>query len=168
MLQYGFKSMAEITEYLGIGERKLTYDIILIDIDTPEMFESFNIIKNENNCFVTAFDLYSLKRGLEILSSCTVPIKLTKILFSNKMLKEENEYLDFLSKDYKIKWDKNILNFPIELGNYAVTVENQIVSRIKIKKLSDYYKNSLEYLITMIFDGEVSSKLVSKAIKSLD
>ncbi len=164
----GFKSMDEIKQYLGIGDKPLNYDIALIDIDTPEMFQSFDAMRNYNNCFVTAFDLYSLKKGLEILSACTVPIKLTKVLFSKSMLKEENEYLDYLSLGYKIKWDKEIINFPIELGNYSVTVENQIISRIKIKRLSDHYKNSLQYLIEMTLDGEVSGKEVSKIIKNLE
>ena len=132
------------------------------------MFQSFNCIKNEYNCFVTAFDLYSLKRGLETLSACTVPTKLIKVLFSKNMLKEENEYLDYLSLGYKIKWDKNIINFPIELGNYSVTVENQIISRIKMKRLSDHYKDSLKYLIEMVFSEEVSSREISKIIKSLE
>ncbi len=164
----GFKSIEEIKEYLGIGNKELDYDFALIDIDTSEMFQSFNAIKNYANCFVTAFDLYSLKKGLEILSSCTVPIKLTKVLFSKNMVKEENEYLDYLSLGYKIKWDDEIVNFPIELGNYSVTVENQIVSRIKIKRLSDHYKESLQYLMQIIFNGEIPTKEISKIIKSLD
>lgn len=164
----GFKSIEEIKGYLGIGEKSLDYDMVLIDIDSPEMFVSFNAIKNDNNCFVTAFDLYSLKRGLEVLSACTVPVKLIKVLFSKNMLKEENEYLEYLSLGYKIKWDKNMINFPIELGNYSVTVENQIVSRIKIKRLSDHYKNSLQYLMEMAFEGDISSKEISKIIKNLE
>ena len=164
----GFRSMEELCDYLGIDEKDLGYDVVLIDIDSPEMFQSFQAQKNSVNCFVTAFDLYSLKRGLEVLSACTVPVKLIKVLFSKSMLKEENEYLDFLSLGYKIKWDKEMINFPIELGNYSVTVENQIVSRIKIKKLSDHYKNSLQYLISTIFEGEISSKEISKIMRSLD
>lgn len=164
----GFNSIEEIKQYLGIGEKPLDYDIALLDIDTSEAFQRFNAIKNYKNCFVTAFDLYSLKRGLEILSSCTVPTKLIKVLFSKDMLKEENEYLDYLSLGYKIKWDKNMINFPIELGNYSVTVENQIVSRIKIKKLSEHYKDSLEYLITMVFDEDVSNSEVKKIMRNLE
>jgi len=164
----GFKNMNEIKEYLGYEDKPLDYDIAILDIDSPEMFQSFNAMKNYNNCFVTAFDLYSLKRGLEILSTCTVPIKLTKVLFSKSMLKEENEYLDYLSLGYKIKWDKEIINFPIELGNYSVTVENQIISRIKIKRLSDHYKNSLQYLIQNIFAEDISAKEISKVIKNLE
>ncbi len=163
----GFKNMNEIKEYLGMEDKPLNYDIALIDVDTPEMFQSFELAKSKNNCFVTAFDLYSLKKGLEILSVCTVPIKLIKVLFSKSMLKEENEYLDYLALGYKIKWDENIINFPIELGNYSVTVENQIISRIKIKRLSDHYKESLEYLIQMVFE-DIPSREISKVMKNLE
>ncbi len=164
----GFKSMEEIKEYLGIGDKPLDYDIAILDIDTPEMFQSFDASRNYKNCFVTAFDLYSLKRGLEILSACTVPIQLTKVLFSKSMLKEENEYLDYLALGYKIKWDDIMINFPIELGNYSVTVENQIISRIKIKRLSSHYKGSLQFLIETVFNEDVSSKEASRAIKFLE
>lgn len=164
----GFSNMGEIKEYLGIGDKPLPYDIALMDIDTSEMFQSFNADKNYKNCFVTAFDLYSLKKGLEILGECTAPIQLTKVLFSKDMIKEENEYLDYLSLGYKIKWGDIIINFPIELGNYSVTVENQIVSRIKIKRLSSHYKESLQYLIEVIFEGDITSKEISKIMKNLE
>ncbi len=164
----GFNNMNGIKEYLGYENKPLEYDIALLDIDTPEMFDSFDSMKNYKNCFVTAFDLYSLKRGLEILSGCTVPTKLTKVLFSAKMTKEENEYLDYLALGYKIKWDETILNFPIELGNYNAIVESQTVSRIKIKKLSNHYKESLMYLLDTVFNEIVPSKELSKALKLLE
>ena len=164
----GFKSIEEIKDYLGIGDKSLDYDIAIIDIDTSEMLQSFDVYRNYKNCFVTAFDLYSLKKGLEILSACTVPIQLTKVLFSKSMLKEENQYLDYLALGYKVKWDKTMINFPIELGNYSVTVENQIVSRIKIKRLSSHYKESLEYLLETLFYEDISSKEISKAMKILE
>lgn len=164
----GFKNIEEIKEYLGIDDKPLNYDIVLIDIDTSEAFQNFNAIKNHKNCFVTAFDLYSLKKGLEVLSVCNVPVQLTKVYFTTDMTKEEDEYLDYISLGYKVKWDKNIVNFPLELGNYSVTVENQIVSRIKIKRLSGDYRDSLEYLIKLMFSDDVSQKELSQAMKYLE
>ena len=99
----GFKSIEEIKHYIGNGDKPLDYDFAILDIDTPEMFQSFDAIRNYRNCFVTAFDLYSLKKGLEILSACTVPIQLTKVLFSKSMTKAENKYLDYLYLVYKVK-----------------------------------------------------------------
>ena len=164
----GFKSFDEIKNYLGNGNKPLDYDFALIDVDSLEVAESFEIEKNYKNCFVTAFDLYSLKRGIEILKVFKKPVKITKVLFSKNLLKEENEYLDYLSLGYKISWENEILSFPIELGTYSVMIENQIISRIKIKKLSDHYKNSLIYFVSTIFNEDVTSSEVKKIIKTMD
>ncbi len=164
----GFKNIDEIKHYLGNDKKALEYDIILIDIDNAEMAKNFEIEKNNQNCFITAFDLYSLKKGIEILNIFDNPVKMTKVLFSRYSLKEENEYLDYLSLGSKVNWDDEILNFPIELGNYSVMVENQIISRIKIKKLSEHYKDSLEYFITIIFNEDISPNEVKKIIKTME
>ena len=84
------------------------------------------------------------------------------------MLKEENEYLDYISANYPIIWEKKIFNFPLEIGNYAVSIENQVVSRIKYRGLSSVYMENLQYLIESIFEGEVSSKTINKIIKNLE
>ena len=110
----GFDKIKKIKEYLGVEE--LTYDILLVDADTTQRIEEFNLIKAKKNFFVTDFDLYSLKRGLEILSGLSEPIELTKVLFSKEMLKEEDEYLDFLSLDCKVVWSEYKLFFPCLLG----------------------------------------------------
>lgn len=164
----GFNNMDEIRQYLGIDNIMLEYDIAILDIDTPEMAANFEIEKNYKNCFVTAFDLYSLKKGIEILSIFQKPVRITKVLFSKNLLKEENEYLDYISLGYKVVWDKEILSFPIELGNYSVTIQNQIISRIRMKKLSDHYKNSLVYLVSTVFNDDVSAGEVKKIIKNIE
>lgn len=164
----GFGSMNEIKEYLGIDDIQLEYDIAIIDIDTPEMALNFEVERNYKNCFVTAFDLYSLKKGIEILNVFKKPIKITKVLFSKNLLKEENEYLDYLSLGYKVVWDKEILSFPLELGNYSVTIQNQIISRITMKKLSDHYKNSLVYLTSTIFSDDITAGEIKKIIKNIE
>ncbi len=162
----GFKSMEMIKNYLGV--EKLDYDIAILDIDSPDIATNFEIEKNYKNCFVTAFDVYSLKRGTEVLSIFKKPVKLIKVLFSKNLLKEENEYLDYLTLGYKIAWDKEIISFPIELGNYSVAVINQVISRIKMKKLSDHYKNSLVYLMAYVFDEDLSTGEIKKIMKSIE
>lgn len=168
MLQFGFNNINDIKKYLGIGDKPLDYDIALVDIDSPESLESFDIEKNYKNCFVTAFDLYSIKRGIEILKILKKPVKFTKVLFSKNLLKEENEYLDYLSLGCKVAWDNEILSFPIEIGNYSVMIENQIISRIKMKKLSDHYKTSLVYFMSMIFNEDITSGEVKKIIRNIE
>ena len=77
----GFDNVETIQKYLGVSGT-LPYDIILVDADTTERIEKFELDKAEINYFVTSFDVYSLKKGLEILSNLKSPLNLTKILFS--------------------------------------------------------------------------------------
>lgn len=164
----GFKTMDDIMHYLGLDKQSSEYDVILVDIDTVEAAENFGIEEFDKNCFVTDFDLYSLKKGVEVLSVFKKPVKVIKILFSKNLIKEENEYLEYLALGYKAVWEKEILSFPIELANYSVMIENQIISRIKMKKLSDHYKNSLVFLVSMIFDGEITESKAKKIIKTIE
>lgn len=89
----GFKKMQEMRDYLGLQDgEELQYDYALIDIDSPEAFDDFGMTEATSNFFVTSFDLYSLKRGLEILSGLKENIKMTKVLFSKNILREDDEY----------------------------------------------------------------------------
>lgn len=114
----GFDNEDSIKKYLGIDNKSLEYDFALVDIDSPDMLKNFNIEKAYKNCFVTAFDIYSIKKGVEIISNFNKPVKLIKVLFSKDSLKEENEYLDYLSLNCKVAWEKEIISFPMEIGNY--------------------------------------------------
>lgn len=164
----GFNNIEEIQKYLETGSRPLNYDIILMDIDTPEAFRNFEAYENNKNFFVTSFDVYSIKKGLEILNACNQELELVKVIYSNTMSREENQYLDYLSSNCKVKWNRNIVNFPIEYGNYNLTLYNQAAARIKIKGLSEYYKKTLIYLISFIIDDKGFIKEVEKATKMLE
>ena len=164
----GFKNEEEIRQYLGLAEKKdLPYDIMLIDIDNYEAIEKFDVVNNAKNYFVTAFDLYSLKRGLEILSTLKTPMNLTKILYAKEILKEEDDYLNFLSLGYKIMWNEYRIYFPIENGDWSVLAENQRVAKIKFKRLSSQYKDSLIYIVSEILN-DVSENHIRKAVKIIE
>ena len=164
----GFKNYNEIKEYLAMPlHAELPYDIALLDIDSYESFVNFNINKEDKNYFVTGFDLYSLKRGLEILSGLTEVYPLTKVLFSKTASKEDDDYLNYLSLGYKITWDDEIVYFPFEVGDQSVIIENQRVAKIKFKKLSDQYKEALIYIVEQILDQDEYAKM-KKIFKQLE
>ena len=151
----GFNNLNDIKEYLGIPiHAEMPYDIVLLDIDSHEGIVNFGINNEDKNYFVTGFDLYSLKRGLEILSGLTEILNLTKILFSRTASKDDNDYLDYLSLGYKIEWNEEIIYFPFEVGDQSVIAENQRVSKIKFKKLSEQYKEALIYIVEQILDQD--------------
>lgn len=156
----GFNSFDEIKEYLGIPLHvELPYDIALIDIDSYTSLINFEINSSERNYFVTGFDLYTLKKGLEILSGLTEVINLTKVLFSRTASKEDNDYLNYLSLGYKIVWNDEIIYFPFEVGDQSVIAENQRVAKIKFKKLSAQYKEALIYIVEQILSQNEYSKI---------
>ena len=114
----GFKNEKEIKDYLGLPEKDdLPYDIMLVDADNAEAIDIFGLENAGKNYFVTAFDLYSLKRGLEILCELKRPMELTKVLYAKEILKEEDDYLNFLSLGYKVVWSEVKIYFPLENGD---------------------------------------------------
>lgn len=161
----GFKEIDEIREYLASKEPD--YDYILIDIDRTSTLLNFEMLNSFKNYFVTNFDLYSIKKGLETLKKIPQPIELTKIIFSKEMLSEENEYLDFLSLGYKIKWDDYRIYFPFEMGDESAIIDNQRLSRIKFKNLSSQYKESLMYIAEELL-GEKEVNNFIKALKNFE
>ena len=165
----GLYNFTSIKEYLGMPlHAAFEYDYIFIDADSSEVIESFNLQTANQNYFVTAFDAYSLTRGLEILSGIAEPMKLKKILFSKNCTVEEDEYLNYLSLGYKIIWDEEKIYFPFESGDQTVIMENQRVAKIKLKKLSELYKTSLMYVAEELLDNEKESANLKKAFKQLE
>lgn len=142
----GFENFIDIQNYLGIEKIETSYDIALIDIDSSTVFTNFEMREAKINYFVTSFDLFSLKKGLEILSGLKETIKLKKVLFSEKGDPEENDYLNFLSSTYKIVWDDKIIYFPLEQGDMCAIIENQRVSKIKFKNLTEAYLDGFSEL----------------------
>ena len=164
----GFSDIEDIKKYLGVSEDKeLEYDLIFVDVDNIEGFNNFHLEEAQKNYFVTSFDVYSLKKGLEVLRELTTVVSLTKVLFSKDMIKEEDDYLNFLSLGYKIIWNEYRIYFPIENGDLSVIYENQRVAKIKLRKLSVQYKDSLAYLAEEIL-GDTSESAVRRAIKYIE
>lgn len=162
----GFNNLIEIQRYAG-STGELPYDIALIDCDTIERIETFELEKASKNYFVTSFDIYSLKRGLEILSNVGVPIRLTKTIFTKEVLKEDDDYLNYLSLGYKVIWEEERIYFPIENGDLTVMAENQRLQKIKFKKLSLQYKESMDFIVQQILEQNNDSN-IRKAIKAIE
>lgn len=164
----GFDDYYEIEKYIGFTEeRKMNYDYALVDIDKQENFEKFNNVNTIKNYFVTAFDLYSIRKGLETINRIEKPIKITKVLFSREINQEDEYYLDYLALGYKVLWEDNKINFPYETQDLEVMIENQKEFKIGIKGLSQQYKDSLEYITMDIMPNE-SMNNIRRIMKNIE
>lgn len=147
----GFESYEKIEKYIGLVEgQKMNYDYALVNIDNVQVFNNFNNQDTIKNYFVTNFELYSIRKGLETIRQIEKPIKITKVIFSREINQEDEYYLDYLALGYKIIWDDDKINFPYYTEDIEVMIENQKVFKIKTKGLSQQYKENLEYLLTDI------------------
>lgn len=135
----GFKNFDDIASYLSVERIGNLYDVALLDIDESKTFNDFEMRNSTKNYFVTSFDLFSLKKGLEVLTGLEETIKMTKVLFSKNADKEENEYLNFLSLNYKVIWDDEIIYFPIDKGDSSAMIENQRISSIKFRNFTEEF-----------------------------
>lgn len=165
----GLYSYSSIKEYLGMPDHAtLNYDYIFLDIDSPEGVESFAIQLANKNYFVTNFGVYSIKRGLEVIAGLTEPVPFTKVFFSKGITKEEDDYFNFISLGYKVIWNEERIYFPFEQGDQSVIMENQRVAKIKLKKLSQLYKESLLYITEEILDNDREASNLKKAFKQVE
>lgn len=165
----GFEEWAEVERYLGIrydsNEEEVSkinkdlYDYVLIDIDSPEKLESFEMENADRNYFVTSFDMFSLKKGLNIFKNIVRPINLTKIEFAYETSKEDEEYLNYISLEYRVNWNNYAFYFQILGEDNKAFEENQRLEKIRYRRLSIGYKESLAYVIQDICKNENISKI---------
>ena len=164
----GFENYDSIKNYLGISEGKeVEYDYVLFDIDSGKGLDNFQIQPMDENYFVTGFDTYSLKKGLEVFNNIKEPYKLTKILYSQSMLKEEDDYLNFLSRGLKISWNDTRIYLPIENGDAIIIAENQRLAKIKFRMLSQQYKESLLYVAEEALN-DVNGSQIRRAMRIIE
>lgn len=145
---HSFEDIAHCLGHESFNEDEYTY--VLVDVDDVDYLKAFNLDAADKNYFVTSFDLYSLKKGIEILDKLKEPLELTKILFSRNMLKEEDDYLNYLSLGKKVNWDKEKIYFPYDRGDTSAIAENQRLERIRLTGVSNEYKDVLAYVVEEI------------------
>ena len=162
----GFDNFESVQAYLGIGEEPLKYDYALIDVDNISGITNTGLTITDRTYFVTAFDLYSLKKGMEILTDLKNPLKLTKVFFSKTFYTEDDEYLEFLALGKKVVWGEHILYFPIENGDETAIAENQRLGKIKFRNISSDYKEGITHLANDIVLNKVRE--IKNIIKNLE
>lgn len=163
----GFSSIDNLKQYLGLEENEnLEYDYMLVDTDSFEGVAKFGLQGAERDYFVTGFDAYSLKKGIEILSQLGVPTHVTRIFFSKDMLKEEEDYFDYLALGIKAIWNEEKLYFLLENGDLPAIIENQRLSKIRLRNMSNEYRENIAFLVNDI-DKDIGDKKIKSIIKEL-
>lgn len=163
----GFESLAQIKKYKSITDKEeFSYDYVLLDIDSYRGYYYLGVKPTDKHYFVTSFDLYCLRRGLQVFKKIAEPVHVTKVLFTKEMLAEEDQYLNYLSKNLKISWNSDILFFPFDSADQNTIFANQRSGRIRIRGLSMQYIDGIMYIAEGITEAGQSE--VKKATKLLE
>ena len=161
----GFENIKEISKYMGLEDEKLQYDYVLIDIDDEKGIKGFELDNKENNnYFVTTYDMYSLIKGVKLLSSLQESMKLTKILCNYNITTDDEEYLDYLTLDCKVLWNEMNIYMPRIFNDYHILEENQRVHKLRLKKLSAEYQEGIYFIVQNILKEKNITK-IKKSIK---
>lgn len=162
----GFTNYNDIKTYLGMPQSAaFTYDYMLIDIDNSDLLNNFDVYSSKKNYFVTSFDLYALKKGVEVLKRLSLPVEIMKVYFSNLMSQSEDDYFNYIATECRVKWNQDKIYFPLLNEDLDVIKENQRLSKIRFKGLSNEYKTSLMEL-TQDICGD--SNGVKKACRQIE
>ena len=163
----GFENIEQIAHYLGVDtENEFEYEYIFLDTDNFDGVRDFEALSFDKLYYVTSFDGYSLRKGIELLKEINLPLKMTRLFFTKEMLKEEDEYFNYLTLELKEEWTDNKLYFLLENGDLPAIMENQRISKIKFKNLSSEYKSNIAFLTNDI-DPEIGKKQIKSIIKNL-
>ncbi len=163
----GFQTLDEIKKYKALETKDaFDYDYALIDIDSYRGYYYFGIKTEDKKYFVTSFDIYNLRKGLQVFRRLETPTIVKKVLFSKTMDPAEDEYLNYLSKSMKIKWDSDIVYFPFENGDLSSIFANQRTGKIRVRGLSNQYIEGICYLTEEI--SGASQGEVKKALRYLE
>lgn len=159
----GFENLEQIEKY---NQTRLDYDFVLIDIDLPTSYRNYKISNEDEHFFITGFDIYSLRKGVNVFKALIKETQIRKVYFSQNMTKAEDEYLNYLNNNEFVKWNNEIIYFPIDLQDMEVIAQNERMAKVKFKGLTTTFMDSLQYITEIICDDDKAK--VKKAIKLVD
>ena len=91
---------------------------------------------------------------------------MTRLFFTKEMLKEEDEYFNYLTLELKEEWTDNKLYFLLENGDLPAIIENQRLSKLKLRNMSNTYRENIAFLVNDI-DKDIGEKKIKSIIKEL-
>ncbi|MBQ9267767.1 MAG: hypothetical protein IJ217_05805 [Clostridia bacterium] len=172
----GFNNILELKKYLiSKGEDFNEYDYVLVDIDSDEMSEEYDM-KNANSLFfVTSYDKMHITKGIDVLrficatkrrENPDAKLDLFKILYFSDMINTaDTKYIDNLTDNLPLNWNGTV-SMPYNGTDISVNIQNQYSTKVDFRYLSPDAKNGIIDIVNVI-TGEDKNKL-KKAEKNIE
>ena len=162
----GFMNLMGIANYLGT--KTIPYDLILIDTDNIQTFNSFGIGRFRELYVVTSYDKYDMNKLKEILCNIPQPIAVTKVIVSSNINNNTEKHFDYmLEHETKAKPNNEVVEIADSVPDRRQVLENQLANEIVFKKFSETYKQGLEYLAALMIDSLTSFKITQNDIRKV-
>ena len=171
----GFSNMLELKKYLlSKGEDFNEYDYVLVDTDIEEMIDEYDLKSANNIFFVSSYDKYDVKKGIELLKFICASkrradpegsLNIEKALYYSEINSADSKYIDRFSENLPIIWGAT-LNFPYDQGDLSVNIQNQYSGRLDLRFLTKPYKEALINASKIITEEQDSS--IRKVVKNIE
>ena len=161
----GFMNYAGIAQYLN--STQIPYEFIFVDSDNPQTMNSFMIPRFKKIYFVTSYDQYEISRTIESLKILNQPMEVSKVVFSASNTQQQADYLQHLIETTPVRFGKQVVAFADTVEDRKATLENQLMKEIKMKRYTNTYRDSLEYITALVSDGIVNRGEIKRIMKKI-
>lgn len=172
----GFTNMLELKKYfLSKGEDFTEFEYVIVDTDSNEMCDEYDLKSANNLFFVSSYDKYHIIKGIELLKyMCAMKRKadpdaqliLTKLLYYSDINTADSRFIDGLAENLPLLWAHNPINFPYDQGDLSVNIQNQYGNKIDIRNLSKIYKDAIAETVSLITADDKA--VLKKVLKNIE
>ena len=142
------------------------YDFVFFDVDNKEALASIPLDVEDKVFMMTTLDIYSLEKAVEAFSGYNSDREVNRVIFGKKITAQSMNYISYLTKDLKIRYEEHIITFPYDNGDLTIIHENQRARRLNLKPFSNQFKTALSSLAEMV-DNTIIRE-VSRYMKILE
>ena len=161
----GFMNVMSIGQYLGTNE--LPYDFILIDTDNAQTMNSFMVSRLRKLFFVTSYDQYEINRAMETFQYLNQPMGVIKVIISADNSPQQADYVRRIIGKTPVMLKEAEIYFVDNIDDRRVTLENQLMKEIKLKRYTNTYKDALEYATTIAAENIANQADIRRMIRKL-
>ena len=142
------------------------YDFVFFDVDNKEALASIPLDVEDKVFMMTTLDIYSLEKAVEAFAGYNSDREVNRVIFGKKVTAQSMNYISYLTKDLKIRYEEHIITFPYDNGDLTIIHENQRARRLNLKPFSNQFKTALSSLVEMV-DNTIIRE-VSRYMKILE
>ena len=161
----GFMNLGQVAAYFKTNS--LPYDLVLVDSDNIQTVASFMIPAMKNIFLFTSYDQAEINKIVETLKYINKPINVTEVIMSADLSSSQEKALLHKLKETGAIVEKHKVQFADTNIDRKAILQNQLVREIRMKNHTSTFKDSLEYVTSLVSDELVQQSEIKKEIKKI-